>query len=311
MTGSRAPLAPTLRRLLVEPMPVGRIALPPLGVVLLAAIGAILLVVVATSRWASPNDEHAYWLAGQRLLDGAPLYDPTATSITPYAFWYAPVVAQVAAPISAAISSEAFSWAWTILLLGCLLYLAGWRPVVALALVAYVPVATELGFRNVHLVLAVLIVLALRRWPVLFAIGAAIKIAPGLGIVYLAVRGRWRDAALATAVGLAILVVSVALAPGAWADFIDILRARGPGDASSFVPIPYIVRAVAGLILTVVAGRLVPRIGEPLLVVAVVVALPTLWFTALSTLVAIVPLVAAGRAGPRTAPAAAAQSAPV
>ena len=301
MTGTRAPLAPTLRRLMAEPMPLGRMALPPLGLILLATLGAILLIVVATSRWALPNDEHAYWLAGQRLLHGEGLYDPTATSVTPFAYWYPPVVAQVVAPITAVLSSEAFSWAWTALLVVCLIGLARGRPLVALALVAYVPVATELGFRNVHLVLAVLIVLAIRRWPVLFAVGAAIKIAPGLGIAYLAARGRWRDAAIASAVGLAILVVSVALAPGAWADFVDILRARGPGDASSFVPIPYIVRAVVGLALAIVAGRLEARIGEPLLVVAIVVALPTLWFTALSTLVAVVPLVWAGAARPSPA----------
>jgi hypothetical protein len=283
-------LASTLRRLIVEPMPMGRRALPPLGLILLAAVGAIFLIVVATSRWASPNDEHAYWLAGQRLIHGEALYDPSATSTTPFAYWYPPVVAQVVAPISAVLSSEAFSWGWTAILVVCLVWLAGGRPLVALALVAYVPVATELGFRNVHLILAVLIVLAIRRWPVLFAVGAAIKIAPGLGIVYLAARGRWRDAAIASVVGLVILVVSVALAPRAWADFVDILRARGPGDASSFVPIPYIVRAVLGLALAILAGRLEPRIGEPMLVVAIVIALPTLWFTALSTLVALVPL---------------------
>ena len=305
MTGSRAPLAPTLRRLILEPMPLGRRALPPLGIIVLATIGALFLLVVATSRWASPNDEHAYWLAGQRLLDGAPLYDPNASSITPFAYWYPPVVAQVVAPISAVVPSEAFSWAWTAVLLACLLFLAGGRPLVALALVAYLPVATELGFRNVHLILAVLIVLGIRRWPVLFAVGAAIKIAPGLGIVYLAARGRWRDAAMASLVGLAILVVSVVVSPGAWGDFVDILRARGPGDASAFVPIPYIVRAVVGLGLAVAAGRLRPRIGEPLLVVAIVVALPTLWFTALSTLAALVPLLAAGAGRPTASPASA------
>jgi hypothetical protein len=298
VTGSRAPLATTLRRLVVEPVPLGRMTLPPLGIVLLAMVGASLLIVVAVNHWALPNDEHAYWLAGQRLLHGLALYDPNATSITPFAYWYPPVVAQIVAPISAVLSSEAFSWAWTVVLLGCLVFLAGRRPLVALALVAFVPVATELWFRNVHLILAVLIVLAIRRWPVLFAVGAAIKIAPGLGIVYLAARGRWRDAGVAAVVGLAILVVSVVLAPGAWADFVDILRARGPGDASSFVPIPYVVRAIAGLALAVIAGRLTPRNGEPLLVVAIVVALPTLWFTALSTLVALVPLMWAGaRAG--------------
>ena len=51
------------------------------------------------------------------------------------------------------------------------------------------------------------------------------------------------------------------------------------------------VRAIAGLALTVTAGRLTPRIGEPLLVVAIVVASPTLWFDALAMLVAIVPVV--------------------
>jgi hypothetical protein len=84
----------------------------------------------------------------------------------------------------------------------------------------------------------------------------------------------------------------VVLAPDAWRQFVEILGARGPGDMSSLLPVPYIVRAVAGLILAVVAGRLRPSLGEPLLVVAVTVALPTLWFTALSLLVAIVPLVA-------------------
>ena len=65
---------------------------------------------------------------------------------------------------------------------------------------------------------------------------------------------------------------------------------RGPGDASGFLPIPYVARLLAGIVLALVATRLDSRWGEPLLVIAVVVALPTLWFTALSTLVAIVPL---------------------
>ena len=42
--------------------------------------------------------------------------------------------------------------------------------------------------------------------------------------------------------------------------------------------------------LAIVAGRLRPTVGEPLLVVAITVALPTLWFTALSMLAAMVAL---------------------
>jgi hypothetical protein len=156
-----------------------------------------------------------------------------------------------------------------------------------LALIAFLPVAVELWFRNIHLVLAVMVVLGLRRWPALFAVGASIKLAPGLGIVYLAARGRWRDAGLATAAGIAILVVSFALAPDAWRQFVEIISARGVGETNGFLAVPYFVRAVIGVVLAVVAGRIRPAYGEPLLVVAITVALPTLWFTALSMLAAI------------------------
>jgi hypothetical protein len=47
---------------------------------------------------------------------------------------------------------------------------------------------------------------------------------------------------------------------------------------------------VIGVVLAVVAGRIPPRQGEPLLVLAIVVANPTLWATVFSMLVAIVPL---------------------
>ena len=51
------------------------------------------------------------------------------------------------------------------------------------------------------------------------------------------------------------------------------------------------MRLAAGVVLTVIAALIRPRIGEPLLVVAITVALPTLWLDALSTLIAIVPIV--------------------
>ncbi|MDP9482768.1 MAG: DUF2029 domain-containing protein [Chloroflexota bacterium] len=274
----------------MKPVEAGGLRLPPPALVALAAIGGCLLLVVAVNRWGSPQDEHAYWLAGQRLLAGEPLYDPTATAVTPYAYWYPPPLAQVVAPVSAALSSTQFSWAWTGLLLACVLWLGRGRPLVALALVAFIPVAVELWFRNVHLVLAVIVALAILRWPWMFVIGAIIKVAPGLGIVYLLVRRRWRDALIAIAVGLAVVVVSAILDPRAWAGFLDTMLARGPGDIAGLVPVPYLVRAVIGLVLTVIAGRLTPRIGEPLLIVAIVVASPTLWLDALAMLAAIVPV---------------------
>ena len=64
---------------------------------------------------------------------------------------------------------------------------------------------------------------------------------------------------------------------------------------------PYVARFILGAVLTVVAARIEPRIGEPLLVVAVTVALPTLWLTALATLAAVVPLVRDPAPAPRAA----------
>ena len=225
-------------------------------------------------------------------LSGLPLYDPSATSVTPYAYWYPPPLAQVLVPVAAVLSSDVFDAAWVGLLLICLLAIAGGRPIVALAMAAYVPVAVELWFLNVHLILALLVVLAVRRWPWLFAIGAAIKLAPGLGILYLLLRRRWADALLAIAVGVVILIVSVALNPPAWSGFIATLQSRGPGDISGLLPIPYFARLIVAIVVTVVAGLVRPRIGEPLLVVAITIALPTLWLDALAVLIAIAPIVA-------------------
>jgi hypothetical protein len=283
VTGSRAAA-------LFAPRQVGRLTMPSPLLVVLAAVGAVLLLVVAVNRWAVPSDEHAYWLASQRLLAGQPLYDPTASIVTPYAYWYPPVLAQILAPIAAILPSEAFTAAWTVLLLVCIWFLGGRTLLGGLALIAFLPVAVELWFRNIHLVLALLVVLGLRRWPVLFAVGASIKLAPGLGIAYLAARGKWRDAGLATMAGIAILAVSLIVSPDAWRQFVDIVTARGAGEANGFIAVPYFVRAVLGLVLAVVAGRLRPALGEPLLIVAITVALPTLWFTALSMLAAIVGL---------------------
>ncbi|MEW6225161.1 MAG: glycosyltransferase 87 family protein [Chloroflexota bacterium] len=282
-------LPSTGRRLLTEPFAVGRLTLPPPGIVLLAAIGSVLLLVTAVTRWATPSDEHAYWLAARRLVDGLPLYDPAATSVTPYAYWYPPVVAQVLVPVALVLPELWFTGAWTVLMLGCLWWLGGRNVLVALALVAFPPVAVEFWFRNIHLVLAALLVLSTRRaW--LVPVGAAIKLSPGLGLAWLAAAGRWRDTFVAAGVGLVILAASVVISPAAWGDWISIAMSRGPGDVASFLPIPFAVRAVAGLAVALLAGRLRSPWSEVLLVVAVTVALPTLWFTALSLLIAVVPM---------------------
>ena len=258
--------------------------------IVLAAIGLTFLVTVAINSWRTPDDELAYWLAAKRLLESMPLYDPHAASQTPYAYWYPPIVAQVLTPLTV-LPGSVYSGLYTLVMLGCLWWLAGRNILIALAMCAFPPIAVEFMSRNVHLIIAVILVLGLRRWGGWFAIGAAIKLAPVLGIPYLALRGRVREAVVASAFGAVLLVVSIVLGPHLWLEFLDVLAARGPGDASTLLPIPYAARLATGIVLMIVSARIRPRIGEPLFVVAVTVAMPTLWLTAFSTLAAIVPLI--------------------
>lgn len=287
---------------------IGSRRLPPIGLVVAAAIGAVLLAVVATAEWTQLNDEYAYWQAGARLWAGEPLYDPTAAPNTPYAYWYPPPLAQVLAPLTAVLSADAFAIVWTALLLTCLWWLGGRNVLVALALVAFLPVAVELRVRNVHLLIAVLAVLALRRSWAFWIPATALKITPVLGVAYLAAAGRWREALKVAVFGGLVLLVSVALGPAAWRDFLEVVGARAGTDGGSWLPIPFALRFAAGAGLAIVAGRMAAsalargvsaRSGEALLIVALVVANPTLWATALSMLVAIVPLWRSGSVSAR------------
>ena len=156
---------------------------------------------MAVNRWGTPSDEYAYWSAAQRLVAGEPLYFPELPVGTPYVYLYPPPLAQVLAPFTLFVSDAVFMWAWTAMLLGCLWLLGLRRILLALALVAFIPVAVELWFRNVQLLLAVLAVLALRRHPAFWVPAAAIKITPVIGLFYLVARGRVREAALVGALG--------------------------------------------------------------------------------------------------------------
>jgi hypothetical protein len=210
------------------------------------------------------------------------------------------------APFTLIIPDEAFTVLWTILLVGCVWFLSGRNVLVALACVAFVPVALELRVRNVHLVIAVLTVLALRRSWAFWIPAAAIKLAPVLGVVYLLAVGRRREALLVTAVGAAVALASVLLSPEAWRQFAEVALLRTPSDAGGFLPIPYAVRLAVGALVALAAGRLGGRLGECGLVVAITLASPTLWWNAFSQLLAILPLLrspgpltaAAGRRGP-------------
>jgi Glycosyltransferase family 87 len=294
---SRARRLPSLTRRLPSPW-----------LIVLAAIGASLIAIIAATEWRHFNDEYAYWLAGARLAAGEPLYDLTAAPNTPFAYWYPPPLAQALAPLTSFVAADTFSVAWTVVLLACLWWLAGRDVLIALALIAFLPVAIELRVRNVHLLICVLVVLALRRSWAFWVPAAALKITPVLGVAYLAAAGRWRDAVKVSVLGLVVLGVSVAVGPAAWREFLDVVGARAGTDGGSLLPIPFAIRFAAGAALAVIAGLVsagrlgadkLPRwSGEAVLVVGLTIANPTLWMTAVSLLIAIVPLWRTRHEGP-------------
>lgn len=264
---------------------------------LLAALGASVLVVIVTTFWMTPGDNLAYWIAGHRLATGEPIYLPAEIAFEPFAYHYPPPLAQVLAPLTLVVPALAYAVIYRGLMLLALWDIAGRRMLKMLALLAFVPMAVALRIENVEIFMALGIVLGLRRWPWLFTIGGLIKVSPGLGIVYLAMRRRWRDVAVSILVGAAIVGVSVILAPELWRGWLDAITGRADIVGNSLVPVPYSVRAIAGFLLTVVAGLLGRRRGELLLVVAITIANPGLSLQGFAVLAAAIPIWLAGPDG--------------
>jgi hypothetical protein len=266
-----------------------------LVLLVLAGIGGVLLAVVIGVFWQHPNDNLAYWIAADRLAHGLPIYTTGAAAFEPYAYHYPPPLAQALAPFTLFVPVLLYVVGYRALLLLTTWDLAGRRMLWMLALIAFVPVAIELRFENVDLFMALAIVYGLGRWPWAFAIMAVIKVSPGLGVVYLALRRRWRDAAIAAAVGVAIVVISVALDPGLWRAFLDSVVGRAAAAGNSLIPLPYVVRALIGLALVIAGGIVGRRTGELLLVAGVTAANPNLALAGFAVLAAAVPI---WRAGP-------------
>ena len=264
---------------------------------LLAAIGASVLAVIIATFWMEGGDNLAYWIAGNRLVTGQPIYPPAEIAFEPFAYHYPPPLAQILGPITLVVPAVAFAAIYRGLMLLALWDLAGRSMLKMLALLAFVPVAYALRIENVELFMAIGVVLALRRWPWLFTIGALIKVSPGLGLVYLALRRRWRDLWLSVLVGAVILGVSLALAPDLWRAWLDAITGRADMVGNSVIPVPYSVRAIAGFVLAIVAGLIGRRTGELLLVVAITIANPGLSLQGFAVLAAAIPIWFAGPEG--------------
>jgi hypothetical protein len=177
-------------------------------------------------------DAHAYY-----VVDLAHPYGRLAGDRD--AFLYAPAIAQALQPFRL-LPWEAFRDLLRGAELGAMTYLAG--PLILPLLFAR-EVQIEINIANIHLLLALVVVLGF-RWPALWSFVLLTKVTPGVGLLWFAVRREWRKLAIALGATAAIVLVSFAAAPGLWFDWVSTLMVqRPPADVNVYaLPGPLAIR---------------------------------------------------------------------
>ncbi|MEP7159051.1 MAG: glycosyltransferase family 87 protein [Chloroflexota bacterium] len=226
------------------------------------------------------HDARAYWTA-----DLNHLYDRGRVGGVD-AYLYSPVFAQLIQPLTW-LPWTVFAAVWAGLNLAALTWMAGPGIAAILLVIPGSPVIDVVSTGNIHLLIAASLVLALRHagW---WAFPLLTKVTPGVGIAYLLGSRRWRQLGIALGVSAALSLVSFAVAPQLWFDWIGVLSSntdRVIPNEIAVIPGPVVIRtAVAGL-LALVGGFLGWRWTIP---VAATIALPVPWSSGLSVLVALI-----------------------
>jgi hypothetical protein len=264
--------------------PLARLETAPWVGLALAIAGWILVVVFSEPwgrLWGTGQDARCYWQAAQ-------LSDPYLHSDwnDPIAYVYSPAFLGAISPLTA-LPWQAFVAAWTALLLAAVRFLTGPRLLAAGLLFPFT--LMEVAGGNISLLLAAAIVLGF-RWPAAWSLVLLTKITPGIGLLWFAVRREWRSLALALGATVALAVVSFALAPDLWREWVDVVQrnlAAGKTGTWASLPVPLVVRLPIAVAIVVWGARTNRRWTVP---VASMVALPALWYGGLSMLLAVIPL---------------------
>lgn len=248
--------------------------------------GLLLAGIIFTAYWfwsilqvPFNSDAAVYW--------SAPLDDPYVGARIGGlgAYLYSPAFLQVMAPFRL-LPWETFHLLWSLILLGCIVWLVGrWTPVV----IVLPPVAGEIMVGNVNLLIAVAVALGF-RYAASWSLPLLTKVLPGIGLLWFALRREWRPLTIALATTAAIFGVSFILAPRLWFDWAGVLveSALHPGTdhipLAALLPIPLWLRLPLALALVAVAAR---RNQPWLLPIGIYMALPALWVSSLVILLAI------------------------
>lgn len=202
------------------------------------------------------------------------------------AYLYSPAFLQFIAPFR---DAGWFVDAWRALEGGAFVLLAG---PLTLPLLLLEPVVLELRLANINILLGLAMALGF-RWPAAWAFVLLTKVTPGVGLVWFAVRREWRNLGIALVATIAIVGLSWLADPAPWLDWLGLLfRSAEAGQPMGFAPVipAHLSFRLATAAALVAWGA--QRGRRWTVVVAGFVALPVTWPTAISMLVAVIPLLA-------------------
>jgi hypothetical protein len=278
------PLARPLDRLLARlPAAVEERVRQRLGLDLFIVVAAVVvfLRLFNVSPWTPwVLDMHTYWATGAGV---------SYVHSNPYvigAYLYAPVFAQGIAPLTL-LPWPWFAALWTAAIAGALVWLVGrWAFPVLLFTGA---VALELYLGQVDVFIAAAVVIGF-RYPAVWAFPLLTKVAPGVGLLWFAVRREWRNLAIAVAATVAVAALSAVFAPQLWHDWYDLLR-RSVTDRQvvegAYLAIPVWARLPLALGIIAWGARTDRHWTVP---IGILLAMPILWINVFTLLLAAVPL---------------------
>jgi hypothetical protein len=212
---------------------------------------------------------------------GASLSDPyTGPKVgLPGAYLYPPPFIQILTPLRL-LPWELFIALWLALELVALAWLIG--PALGLLVLAIPFVLAEVAIGNVHLFMAVALVVGLRQPAAWAFIGLTKPTVAAVGTWHL-FRGEWRHAGIALLTTLGVVAISVLVGVDLWVAWLDRMR----GDTGTAGPVWMISLAVRILLALVIVWFAARRRQPIFLPVAAFLALPIPWAEGLTLLAAI------------------------
>jgi hypothetical protein len=244
------------------------------GLVVAGILSAVVYWVWLTQNGGLPVDVRYYWAADPTNLYPHPErgegngynYSPAFEFVVGWWRW---------------LPFEVFVAIWRAILLVALVWMAG--PFTIFVLFT-IPVASEINAGNIQILLALAIVLGF-RWSATWAFVLLTKVTPGIGLLWFAMRRRWRDLTIALGVTAAIVAVSLLLMPGAWIDWLA-LWTGAPAPSVPPYYLPFWTRLPFALGFVVLGG--VTGWRWPV-VVGATLALPVYYIISTSMLVGVLP----------------------